>query len=136
MSEQATKNCERCGIRCRVVATRNEDANLFVKGTTRTGKFCANCVVTDFLVNCDTGPLVQTAKPAYWDNLPNRPPWKGFDPECLRLPHVQEQMMTIIAAARKQYGAELTIIEVDWDEVIANWHLPFPEKAKGKRKSS
>jgi hypothetical protein len=135
-SAEPTKNCIRCGIRCRVVAAKNPDASLFVKGTMKTGRFCANCLMVDFLVNCDTGPRLETVKPPYWDNLPNKPPWKGFDPECLRAPHIQDQMMTIIAVAQKQYGAELTIIEVDWDEVIANWHLPFPENpAKGRKKS-
>ena len=53
---EETKNCIRCGIRCRTVPKRNPNASMFVKGDMKTGKFCANCLVVDFFKNCDTGP--------------------------------------------------------------------------------
>lgn len=106
---EGTLNCVRCSKRCRVAAKRNPNAELFVKGTKETGRYCADCLVVDFLKNSEDDPA-------------------GF-----RLPHMQQQMVAIILAARKEHGAELTPEEVDWDEVIANWHLPFPEKPKRRR---
>lgn len=126
MSQQyQIRNCIRCAKRCRAVAKKNPDAQVFVKGTVETGRLCADCLVVDFFKNFDLG-ILSSLGPDFVER---------FDPEGLRLPHIQEQFTAIIMAARKQYGAELTPEEIDWDEVIANWHLPFPEKPKrGRRK--
>lgn len=130
--EPQTKNCIRCGIRCKTVPKRNPNAGMFVKGDMRTGRFCANCLVVDFFKNCDTGPSSSMGDWYFDDTKPipdwERGPIKRFDPECLRLPHIQEQWTRIVMAAQQSYGAELTPEEIDWDEVIANWHLPFPKK--------
>lgn len=136
------KMCTRCAKPCRVAAKVNPNADLFVKGTMETGKFCAECLVTDFLQNFEYGgqnafnyQFVPAGRPCprHYDGQD----WetrKIFDPEGLRLPHMQEQFASIVITAQKQFGAELTPEEFDWDEVIANWHLPFPEKpTRGKR---
>jgi hypothetical protein len=133
------KNCVRCNIRCRVAARVNPHANLFVKGDARTGKFCVNCLVVDFFKNCEHGPASAMGK-EYFDHSLPQPEWRKevgdsdrrFDPECLRDPAVQQQFAAIVAAARREYGAELVAEEIDWDEVVANWHLPFPPR-KGNR---
>ncbi len=131
--------CVRCSKRCRVVSKVNPSANLFVKGTVQTGRFCAECVFVDFLRNCEIGPATALGEhyfdphkpqPGYEEGEPDR----RFDPETLRLPHVQSQIRAIVEAAARQYGAELTFKEIDWDEVIANWALPFPEKKQRRRK--
>lgn len=131
-----TKNCIRCNIRCRVAAKRNPDAAVFVKGTVTTGRLCANCLVVDFFKNFELGPSAGLGKEYFDASVPwpawRRDPEKRFDPTALREPHIQQQFTAIILAARAHYGAELLPEEIDWDEVIANWHLPFPEK-KGKR---
>jgi hypothetical protein len=122
---QATKQCVRCGKRCRVADKRNPNAQLFVKGDIKTGMFCAECLVVDFLRNCERGPQV--------DELAKLSGKKQFDPQVFRLEHVQQQFATIVAAAHARFGAELVQGEFDWDEVIANWHLPFPKAKRTKR---
>ena len=134
-----TKQCVRCAKRCHVVDNRNPNANVFVKGTMETGRFCTECLVVDFFKNFELGPASALGAHYFDPSLPQPEydegrPDKRFDPEMLRAPHIQQQMFAIIAAAQKQYGAELTFEEIDWDEVIANWHLPFPEKPKRGRK--
>lgn len=117
------KNCIRCGVRCRTVTKKNPDANVFVRGDMQTGRFCTNCLVTDFFKNFDLGPAGSLG-PEYFDS---------FNPEGLRLPHIQQQFAAVVMAAKRSYGAELFADEIDWDEVIANWHLPFPETRRGKK---
>ena len=102
-----SKNCERCAKRCRAAQQRNNDADLFVKGTVQTGRFCADCLVADFFKNCERGPLSGMGQ-----EFADR-----FDPESLRLPHIQDCFRSIIATAKTQFGAELTFEEIDWDEV-------------------
>ena len=131
--------CVRCSKRCRVASKVNPRASLFVKGTAQTGRFCAECVFVDFLRNCDIGPATALGE-HYFD--PHKPqpeyergkPDRRFDPETLRLPHVQSQIRAIVEAAARQYGAELTFAEIDWDEVIANWSLPFPARKQRRTK--
>lgn len=134
------KNCIRCQKRCRVVAKVNPNANLFVRGDAKTGKYCVECLIVDFFKNCEHGPSSAMGK-EYFDHSAPWPEWrkevgdkeKRFDPETLRDPTVQQQFNAIILAAQREHNAELAPGEFDWDEVIANWHLPFPEK-KGKKK--
>ena len=136
-----TKNCVRCAKRCRVAERRNPNANLFVKGDQKTGRFCAECVLVDFFKNSEHGPSSAFGK-EYFDHSLPQPEWRRecgdsdrrFDPECLRLPHFQSMLRAILAAANSQYGAELSFDEIDMDEVIANWHLPFPERKRRKGK--
>jgi len=115
-SSSAIGYCLRCGVRCRR-QPGNPEARL-LKHTTDNG-YCVNCATTRWfqglaIVN-DRG---RGEKP--------------FDPECFRLPHVQSQFSAIMAAG----NADAKPAEIDWLEVIANWHLPFPkEKRKQRRKS-
>lgn len=128
------KNCIRCGIRCRI-AKGNPNAQIFKYGDRRTGKFCVNCLVVDFFKNFDMGPSSALGKEYFDSSLP-QPGWRNevgdkdirFSPDSLRLPHIQQQLTSIFMAAHREYQAEIIAPEIDWDEVIANWHLPFPEK--------
>jgi hypothetical protein len=47
-----------------------------------------------------------------------------FDPQGLRLPHIQEHFRRVLAAG----GSELTIEEIKWEEVIRKWRLPAPAR--------
>jgi hypothetical protein len=132
--------CTRCSKRCRAAEKVNPTATLFVKGTAKTGRYCAECLIVDFLRNCDTGPASALGMHFFDPSLPQpeyqkerREKDRRFDPESLRFPHVQAHMTAIIVAAQRQYGGELTPEEIDWDEVIANWHLPFPQKKRKRR---
>lgn len=138
---QQFKNCIRCAKRCRVEGNKDPNASIFVKGDMKTGKFCAECLIVDFFKNFAIGPSSALGK-EYFDHALPQPEWrkevgdkdKRFDPASLREPHVQEHMLAIIQTAARVHGAQLTFEEIDWDEVIANWHLPFPEKPKGRGK--
>ena len=112
---------------------------MFIKGTLKTGKFCNNCAVVDFFKNMDTGPSSGLGK-EYFDHSLPQPEWrkevgdkdKRFDPESLRLPHIQEHMLRILVVSR----GELPFEDIDWDEVIANWHLPFPVRRSGRKRKA
>lgn len=118
------KNCERCGKRCQAVEKRNADASIFVRGDAETGKWCAECLVVHFFKEFDLGPISSVGIEQI----------EAIAPECFRLPHIREAFERVIAVAKSHYGAELVTDDFDWDEVIANWHLPFPKTGKGRRK--
>jgi hypothetical protein len=42
-----------------------------------------------------------------------------FDPEGLRLPHIQRQFAQILALG----GSELAMADIDWNRVIEKWRL-------------
>lgn len=139
--QEQFKNCERCAKRCRVEAKANPRASIFVKGDMKTGRFCGECLIVDFFKNFDLGPSSALGK-EYFDHSLPQPEWRKdvgdkdvrFDPESLREPHVQQHMLQIIETAKRVHDAELEFGEIDWDEVIANWHLPFHEKPKGRKR--
>ena len=118
-----TKTCERCGKLCQTVPTTNTTAQVFVRGTAVSGRFCTGCVVVDFLKNFNLGPS-NALGPEFF---------KSFDPEGFRLPHLQAQFARAVVVAARRFGSELTVDEIPWDEIIKNWHLPFPTKRNKKR---
>lgn len=103
-------HCSRCAGRCIVAPTRNENARLMRHGN-ETG-WCAMCGITNFLQNCAVVSELLKQQGA----------------ECLRLPHVQAQMARVLLAG----GSDIRPEQIDWDEVIANWNLPF-DKPKNKK---
>ena len=109
-------NCARCGVRCRKAAG-NPEARLLAYSLSDHG-FCLNCAVTEFLQNLDVirDSMILLKKP--------------FDPAAFRLTHVQQQFFQIMAAG----NADAKPTDIDWLEVEANWHLPFPAKPKKRRK--
>lgn len=92
--------CQRCGDRCLAEPTSKSNARPFRKASRG---LCAPCAVCTFFHDEDGG--VGFALP------PN------FDPEALRLPHIQEQFARALVVG----GSELTMGEIDWDEVIRKW---------------
>lgn len=109
-----TTNCIRCGVRCR--KKQGSDNAKLLRHTTSDIGYCVNCGTTSFLMSLDV--ISSSGRGA-----------KPFDPECLRLPHIQEQFIAVMAAGK----ADARPDEIDWLEVIANWHLPFPEKRGHRR---
>ncbi len=130
------KNCERCGVRCRA-GVPGVNATIFVYGDIKNGRWCVNCLIVDFFKNYSHGPSSGMGKEYFDPSLP-QPEWrkevgdpdKRFDLTCLREPETQERFNKILLACY----ADVKIEEIDWDEVIANWHLPFPERKIRKRK--
>ena len=55
---------------------------------------------------------------------------KNFNPESLRLPHLQSQFARMMDVG----NSEADFSEIDWDEVIANWHLEFSASQKVSRR--
>jgi hypothetical protein len=94
--------CKRCGAPCAVAEMRNADARFLRHAKVPEG-YCASCAVTEWLFVMG---LRETS-------IPN--------PAVLRLPHVQEQMAVILRNAH----ADMVPAEIDWEQVIANWNLPF-----------
>jgi hypothetical protein len=120
MQTPAIKNCSRCGRKCRC-AEKESTAKYMRRGTVASGEFCANCLMTHFLKNFDLGPR-QAMGADEFD--------KTF-PDALRLPHIQEQMNKIASFGDGPAG------EVDWEVVVAQWHLEFPRsggRGAGKRR--
>jgi hypothetical protein len=103
--------CERCAKPCRVAESNTPDARLLRKSLIPKG-LCLECATTEFLrVTEPLGMLIEQ-----------------HGPECLRLEHIQKQFEVILLAGRSDAGPG----EIDWDVVIANWHLPFPPPKGGR----
>jgi len=109
-------SCCRCGVPCHKMPG-NPEARLLRYSSDDIG-YCVNCAATEFLQGLDVISY-------------RRPRDKPFDPECFHLPHVQAQFAKILAVGKANARPE----EIDWLEVVANWHLPFP-KMRRKRKEN
>lgn len=96
-------NCSRCGRGCRVAGPWKENAELFRRGKVPSG-VCADCVVTQFLYN--TYPI-------------NMQIDEG-GPELLLKPGIREAFLSCGILER----ADLTIDEISWERIVANWALP------------
>lgn len=94
--------CQRCGDPCRPSDQRASNARPFKRASRG---FCAPCAVCVFLQN-DGENGIGFAIP------------DSFDPEGLRLPHIQKQFAAVLAAG----ASELTAAEISWDRVIAKWN--------------
>ena len=113
-------HCLRCRRPCRH-GTPDPTKRAILK--TQGDGLCPNCVVTHFLLGI--APIRETimGHPARGGIVPAVP---GKGPAVLRLPHIQAQLGRILAFTQLSLG------EVDWEVVIANWDLPWP---KGKQPS-
>lgn len=102
-----TIDCLRCGERCRVAGPPGKEAKMlrFAKQG-----MCVNCAVHDFLRN--TYPLnILLAQSG---------------PRVLLFPHIQEQFAGIMKVGL----ADAKPDEIDWQKIVDNWELPFPNKMK------
>ena len=109
-----TTNCDRCNVRLQIATERNGDGKPIRRSLTERG-YCPNCAVTEFILGTEPLKTVVTRDRA--DQFP----------EAFRLEHVQVQFRTMLEAG----GAGEVVAQLDWDEVIANWALPFPQKIQG-----
>ena len=111
MTTTSIAHCARCAVRLQRTAG-NPEARL-LKRTTDDYGFCVNCAITEWLKSL---PIVS--------ERPKK--MRPLDPRCFRFPHVQDQMARLLAVGHADANPE----EIDWDEVIANWELPFPTRKK------
>jgi hypothetical protein len=85
----------------------SESSNPVARPFRRVSKgFCTPCVVVRFFQDdgeCGIGHAL--------------PP--DFDPEGLKLPHIQQQFARVLAIG----CSELTMAQIDWDKVIAKWSI-------------
>jgi hypothetical protein len=98
----STTHCRRCGDVCQSQPKSTSNARPFRRA--QKGN-CAACAVCSFFQDVDTG--LGFALPA------------NFDPEGLRLPHIQAQFARILELG----GSELKMSEIDWDAVIRKWRI-------------
>ncbi len=115
--------------------SRNESARPIRKWLPARG-YCPNCAITEFILGTPSMSQIVSG------SMSPKPP--GMDaalyermaaderqrasqfPEAFRLPHIQEAFASML-----RVGECEAVEEIDWDEVIANWDLPFPRKMVG-----
>ncbi len=106
--------CSRCGVPCRLGPPGLDGPEILilpVKSTAAGGGVCPSCHATAVL------------------KMPNFPPadllrqmLKEQRIAALRMPHIQAAFAMAIRAQPK--GDQLPAAAIDWEKVIANWHLP------------
>lgn len=101
--------CERCGVRCKVEGTRNPKAKMLRRSKEPKG-LCVNCAVHDWLRNTYPVNLILA----------------GSGPKALAFPHIQKQFTEIMRIG----FADANPDEINWNLIIENWDLPFPNKVK------
>jgi len=99
--------CVRCGRICQSGETNNPDARPFRRA--RSG-LCPDCAVTNFLL-C---PELEALRIGLLR--------EGI--KTLKNPNIQAQFAEILRVG----GSEMNPDEIDWDNVIAQWNLPWPKK--------
>ena len=123
-----TVNCLRCGRACRP-GIADPKARAIVQA--REG-FCANCMITKFLLSIEAIRDLIEGTPARGSTYPKGfgvPAREGTGPEILFCPGG--------AAARKQIAVVLQATqmradEIDYIEVVGNWGLPWPKGREPK----
>jgi len=108
-NEAGTTDCERCGAKIKVDAMPGSEAKMLRRSKEPKG-ICINCAVHDWLRNTYP-PNILLAQSG---------------PKILLLPHIQEQFAEIM----KVGFADAQPDEIDWQRIVDNWELPFPNKLK------
>ena len=106
-------NCIRCEKPCRASGNTNPKARL-LKRTSTIG-LCANCAVTEFLLSLE--PIRHGIEK------------NGVD-ATLKNANVRKQFEGVMKAGLADMKSE----EIDWETIIRNWALPFPEVKRKKKK--
>jgi hypothetical protein len=94
-------SCLRCGSPA-ISGSGSESARPFRRA--KRG-FCTPCAVCSFFQDENENHGIGFALPA------------DFDPQGLLLPHIQQQFARVLEVG----NSELTMEEIDWDQVIENW---------------
>jgi len=100
--------CQRCGAECVINPPKESNAKMLKRA--KGGGLCVNCAVHDWLRN--TYPVnILLAQSG---------------PKALQFEHIRQQFADIM----KSQKADAEFGEIDWDAIIKNWELPFPNKVK------
>ena len=108
-NEAGSTNCERCGAKLKVDAMPGSKAKMLRRSKEPKG-LCINCAVSNWLRNTYP-PNILLAQSG---------------PEILLFTHIQEQFAEIM----KVGFADARPDEIDWQRIVDNWELPFPNKIK------
>ncbi len=95
--------CKRCGCEAIAEITSQPNARPFRKALRG---YCIPCVVVRFFQG-DEENGIGFALPL------------NFDPQGLKLPHLQAQFARVLTVGHSELGIE----QIDWDQVIAKWRL-------------
>lgn len=98
-----TTKCQRCGDEGIASESSSPSARPFRKALKG---YCTPCVVCKFFQDEGDRGIGHALPP-------------DFDPENLRLPHLQEQFARVLAVG----CSELLIEQINWDKVIEKWRL-------------
>jgi len=102
-------NCERCKAPCKTSELRSSNAKMLRHSKEPKG-LCVNCAVHDWLRNTYPPNIILA----------------GSGPKILLYPHIQKQFAEIM-----RFGsADAKPDEIDWNRIVDNWDLPFPNKIK------
>lgn len=102
-------NCLRCGAKCKIEPIPGSKARLLKRGNKE--GLCLSCAVHDWLRN--TYPINMLLA-----GMQN--------PQNLLLPDIQEQFAGILKVGFSDAKPD----EIDWQQIVDNWDLPFPTKVK------
>lgn len=105
-----TVDCKRCGHQCQVDALEGTKAKMLRRA--KGPGLCVNCAVHDWLRNTYP-PNILLAQSG---------------PQVLLFPHIQEQFAGLMRIG----FADAKPDEIDWQKIIDNWELPFPNKVKSR----
>lgn len=103
--------CERCNARCKVDPLPNSKSKMLKRGKGDKGNLCINCAVHDWLRNTYPVNMILAGMK---------------NPQSLLLPHIHEQFAGILRAGFSDAKPE----EIDWQQIVDNWDLPWPNKVK------
>jgi hypothetical protein len=106
-----TAPCERCGKLCRASRPKNPQGRPFQRSPRG---LCPACVVTGFLKEM-------------WGDI-----FAQQGVAILSTDACQRQFAAILKAG----GSDLQAEEINWQEIVDKWDLPFPSKKKGRRKKA
>lgn len=101
-------NCERCGVRCRVGATKPSTAKMLRRAAKPKG-VCNNCAVSEWLAN--TYPVNMIIEESQ------------HGPAVLLFQPIQEQFTAIMKG-----NSDMEPGEINWQTIVNNWSLPLTVK--------
>lgn len=102
-------HCRRCNAKLKLEPIPDSKAKMLRRAKIPKG-YCLNCAVHDWLRNTYP-PNILLAQSG---------------PKVLLFPHIQEQFTAIM----KQQLSDAKPDEIDWQKIVDNWDLPFPDKIK------
>lgn len=119
-------NCLRCGALCRTGTPDHTKRAIVVSDTKG---FCANCMITQFLLSIAPIADLINGSPARGDIVPAR---EGLGPEIfLNEPWREKTLRPILQAVLGH--TQMPEDAIDWIEVVGNWGLDWPKnKAPGE----